>query len=69
MHEFVSSKSRLSFEHVVDGTRQCMSEESQCVSLAVFFLQSREALLSSGVLPQEEDRRFGEGPLAMRIAD
>ena len=46
-----------------------MGQDRQGCSVAVVFLSSDEAFLSLGMIPQEEDGRFGARPRAMRLAN
>jgi hypothetical protein len=46
-----------------------MSEDGQGLAFVVFFLQSAEELLAGGMIPQEEDGRFGQGPREMGMAN
>jgi len=46
-------KGDLSFEHVLDGTCQFVSQDGQGLALAVLFLQFGQEFLSFGVIPQE----------------
>ena len=69
VEEAVCVKGRLSFSHVVDGPGQFMGHDRQGFSLAVFFLEFDEEFLSLGMIPPEEDSRFGERPLERRLAD
>ena len=46
-------KGDLSFEHVLDGTCQFVSQDGQGLALAVLFLQFGQEFLSFGMIPQE----------------
>jgi hypothetical protein len=46
-----------------------MGQDRERFALAVFFLESGEILLACGVIPQEEDRRFREGPCERGMAN
>lgn len=50
---FYLPKADLSFEHVIDGTGQFVSQDGQGLALAVLFLQFGQEFLSFGVIPQE----------------
>jgi len=60
-------KGDLSFEHVIDGTGQFVSQDGP--GLAVLFLQLSQACLSFGVIPQASDGGFGKGPCEMGMAN
>ena len=61
-------KGDLSFEPVIDGTGQLVSQDGQGLALAVLFLQLGPEFLSFGVIPQESDGGFGTGPFEMGMA-
>ena len=46
-----------------------MGEDGEGFGLAVLGGSAGEPLLSVGVAPEEEDGRFGEGPLEVSVAD
>ena len=46
-----------------------MSEDGQCLAFVVFFLQSDQEFLAGGMIPQEEDGRFGKRPCEMGMAN
>jgi hypothetical protein len=69
VEEAVHGKGSLSLAPGVDGPGQVMGQERQGVSCAGFFLYAAEACLSLGMLPPEEDGRFGERPRERRLAD
>jgi hypothetical protein len=54
--------------HVIDGTRQCMSSNSEGLARTVFVLESDEAFRPSGMISQAEDGRFRRGPLELGMA-
>ena len=62
-------KSRLAFQHVIDRPCQLMSQDGQCLALAVFVLEAGETFLRGRIIPQEEDGGFGKGPCEMGVAD
>jgi hypothetical protein len=69
LQEGVQIKSRLAFQHVVDGPSQFVSKDGQGFPLAVFFLSAGEEFLGSGIVTQEYNGRFGNRPFQMRIAN
>ena len=46
-------KGDLSFEHVIDGTCQFVSQDGQGLALAMLFLQFGQEFLSLGMIPKE----------------
>jgi hypothetical protein len=44
-------------------------QDAQGFACVMFFLQAGQKLLALGVIPQEQDGGFGEGPLEVRVAD
>jgi hypothetical protein len=50
--ESLPIKGDRSLEHVIDGTRQFMSQNGSSVAFVVFFLPSGQVLLAGGIVPQ-----------------
>jgi hypothetical protein len=46
-----------------------MREHRQRLAFPMFFLQARQILLAGGIGTEKQDRRFGKGPLEIRIPD
>ena len=46
-----------------------MGQDRQRLALAVFVLQPAEVFWSGRIRPEEQHRRFGEGPRERRMAD
>ena len=46
-----------------------MREYRQRLAFPMFFLQARQILLAGGIGAEKQDRRFGKGPLEIRIPD
>ena len=46
-----------------------MGQHREGFPLAMFLLYAREVLLACGIVPQEQHRGFGEGPLEVGVAD
>jgi hypothetical protein len=46
-----------------------MGEDGEGLALAVCFLQAGEICLARSVAPEEQDGRFGEGPLQGGVPD
>jgi len=67
--ELIHVKSLFPFEHVIDGSAQLMSENRECLGLAVFGCKLFHVSLSRRVPSQKEYRGFREGPLEVDIAD
>ena len=59
----------VAFQHIIDRPGQLMGQDRQRLALAVFFLQAGQILLARRIVAEEQHRRFGEGPLEIRIAD
>jgi hypothetical protein len=53
LKELLPIKSRLALQHVIDRPCQCMSQDGQCLALAVFVLEAGEQLLRGRIIPQE----------------
>ena len=62
-------ESLLAPEHVVDGASQFVRQCGQGLRLAVFLFQPCQVSLPLGVVSEETDPGFREGPLQMRVAD
>jgi hypothetical protein len=69
MEKRVQIEHHPAFQHVIDGPREFMGQDRERLALAVLFLESGEILLACGIIPQEEDRGFREGPLEIGIAN
>jgi hypothetical protein len=65
----VEIEHHLPLPHLVDGTGQLMGKHRQRLALPMFFLQAGQRLLAGRSVAEEEDRRFGQGPLQIRMAD
>ncbi len=46
-----------------------MRQDRQCLALAVFFLSAGQLFLARRIGAEEQDRRFGEGPREICMAD
>ena len=46
-----------------------MREHRQCLAFPMFFLQAGQIFLPCRIGAQEQHRRFGKGPLEIRIPD
>jgi hypothetical protein len=64
---FLHIEHRVTFEHVIDGPGQFVSQDGQ--GLAILFLQAGQLLLARGIGPQKQDRGFREGPFEIGIAN
>jgi hypothetical protein len=53
LKELLPIKSRLAFQHVIDRPCQFMSQDGQCLALAVFLLSAGEKFLRGRIIPQE----------------
>jgi hypothetical protein len=60
-------KRLLAGEHVVDGPSELVSEDGQRLGLAVLALEALEDGAALFGLGDEEDGRFGEGPLEVGV--
>ena len=46
-----------------------MRQDGQRLALAVFFLKAGQRLLARRIMAEKQERRFGEGPLELGMAD
>ena len=69
VEELLHIEHHIASEHVIDCPGQLMSQDRQRLPLAVFFLSAGQIFLACRMVAKEQDRRFGEGPLEIRIAD
>ena len=65
----VTIEHHLPFQHVINGSGQLMGQDGQGLALPVLFLSAGEILLARRIVAEEQDGRFGEGPLEIRIAN
>ena len=59
----------LSFKHVEDCTSHLVCQNTECFACVMFALESFVFVFDLLTVPDEENCRFGKGPLEMRIAD
>ena len=69
LHESLQVEGLVALEHVVDGPAELVGEDREGLGLAVLPLEALAVLHSFCVVAQEEDGRFGEGPLQVGVAD
>ena len=68
-HEAVHVEVGAASEHVVGGAAEASGEDAESLAFAVLGAEAVDVLLAAGVLAEEEDRGFTEGPLEMGVAD
>ena len=56
-------------QHIIDGPGQLMRHDGESFALAMFFLEAGQRLLTRRMVPEEQDRRFGEGLREVRVAN
>ena len=69
VEELLHIAHRVAFEHIIDRPGQLMSQDRQRLPLAVLFLSAGQIFLARRMGVQEQDRRFGEGPLQGGVPD
>jgi hypothetical protein len=57
------------FQHVIVRPGQLMRQDREDLALPVFFLSTGQILLARRMVAEAQDRRFGEGPLEVRMPD
>ena len=67
--ELVHVERLVSFEHIIGGPSDFMSEDGEGLGLAVLSLESFLELETLGVTPEEKNGGFGESPLEVSVAD
>ena len=69
LEERLPIESHLAFEQMLDGTRQLLGQDGECLTCAMFLLQAGEVFRSCRMVPEAQDGSFSKGPLQMGIAD
>ena len=69
MEQRVHIAGRPAFSPVIDRPGELVGQDGQRFARAVFFLSAGERLLARRIIAEKQDRRFGEGPLEVRVTD
>ena len=67
--KFLHIESGGTLQHIIDGPSQFMRQDRQGLALAVSGLEAGQILLARRIVAEEQDRRFGESPLEIGVAD
>ena len=67
--ELLHVERRLALEDVVGGPSQLVGQDGEGLGLSVLALELLEEALALGVVAQEQDGGFGEGPFEVDVAD
>jgi hypothetical protein len=68
MEKLVQIEPYPAVQPVIDGTREVRGQDRERLALAGCFLESGARLLACGMIPQEEDCGFRDGPLERGMA-